>query len=316
MPQTIPAAQVFSTNNPAITAAFVQEFHRGFEIACAQHMSQFESRVTNRGRIVGSSFTINDMGIVEMVDRTFAERFSDTVWSLPDAGTRIAFMVDSDLYIPIEPMDLPKLLAEPQGAYRQLMVEAANRKKDRVIYNAMLDGITRKTVAADGTQGTSTKALDPSQQFFANGGNAAGAKPITKRDLTLIRALMRKNEADNEEVYMTYNSDMMTTILNDTTLTSADFMAVGMLQDGEIGKKWLGINWVPYEGLRTDATNGYQTAVAWTKSAVHFGVGKDMTVDIGPRRDKRNTIQLSAQTSYGAGRANEKKVIALNFKGA
>jgi hypothetical protein len=40
---------------------------------------------------------------------------------------------------------------------------------------------------------------------------------------------------------------------------------------------------------------------------VHFGTGAEYNVDIGPRRDKNNTIQISVDASYGAGRANEKK---------
>lgn len=308
-------AQDMATLSGRITSAFVTEFHRGFELACQQKLSRLESAVTSRGSITGESFTINDMGLVEMNDRTFADRFGDTVWNVPDAGTRIAMMQDADLYVPISPKDLPKLLAKPQGEYQQMMVAAAQRKKDRVIYAAMRDAITRKTVAADGTASTAQQALTASQSIFANGGTAAAPKGITKSDLIKIRAMFRKNEADDEGIYGVFNSDMMTSILNDTTLTSADFMAVQMLQEGDISKKWLGINWIPYEQLYTDATNGWQSAMFWTKSGVHFGVGQDLQLDIGPRRDKRNTIQISAQTSYGAGRANEQKVAELKFKG-
>lgn len=313
-------AQDMATNSGRITAAFVQEFHKGFELACAQKESRLQAAVTDRGSITGESFTVNDMGIVEMNDRSFADRFGDTVWSVPDSGTRIAMMGDADLYIPISPADLPKLLAQPQGSYQQLMVEAANRKKDSVIYNAILADIQRKTVAANGTQTTAAQAFSASQIIWAQGTVATDtipAKAITKKDLINVRALFRKNEADGEEIYITYNSDMMTSILNDSTLTSADYMVAQMLQDGEISKKWLGLNWVPYERLKVDATlSDTVTAVAWAKSGVHFGTGQNLQVDVGPRRDKRNAIQLSAQTSYGAGRANEQKCVALNFLGS
>jgi len=308
-------AQDMATLSGRLTSAFVQEFHHGFEIACQQKQSRLEAAVTSRGSITGESFTINDMGLVEMNDRTFADRFGDTVWNVPDAGTRIAMMQDADLYVPISPKDLPKLLAKPQGEYQSLMVAAAQRYKDRLIYAAMRGSITRKTVAADGTASTAQQALSASQSLFANGGAAATPKAISKADLTKVRSLFRKNEADDETIYGVYNSDMMQTILNDTTLTNADYMSVQMLQDGDVSKKWLGIQWIPYEALFTDATNGWQSAMFWTKSGVHFGTGMDLSLDIGPRRDKRNVIQLSAQTSYGAGRANEQKVVELKFKG-
>lgn len=311
--------QDMATNSGRITSAFVQEFHRGFEIACAQQESRFQSTVTDRGSITGASFTINDMGILEMTDRVFANRFSDTPWSVPDAGTRIAMMTDADVYVPIEPVDLPKLLAQPQGSYQKLLLDAANRKKDRVIYNAILSDIQRKTVAADGTQTATAQTFSASQILWAQGavpdGKGALAKPITKKDLIRLRSLFRRNEADSEGINITYNSDMMTSILNDTTLTSADFMSVNMLQEGNVAGKWLGFNWIPYEGLKTDA-NGSVTAVAWAKSGVHFGTGISITTDIGPRRDKRNVMQLSALVSYGAGRANELKCAQLNFMGS
>lgn len=311
-------AQDMATNGGRITAAFVQEFHKGFELACAQKESRLQSAVTDRGSITGDSFTVNDMGLVEMNDRAFADRFGDTVWSVPDAGTRIAMMADYDLAIPVAPVDLPKLLAQPQGTYQQQMVEAANRKKDGVIYNSILSGIQRKTVAADGTKSTATQAFATSQILWAQGTVATAsvpAKPITKKDLINLRSLFRKNEADGEELYITYNSDMMISILNDTTLTSADYLVAQMLQEGEISKKWLGFNWIPYEKLKVDATTSAVTSVAWAKSGVHFGTGQGLTVDIGPRRDKRNTTQIYAQASYGAGRANEQKCAALNFAG-
>lgn len=309
-------AQDMTTLSGRVTSAFVQEFHRGFEIACQQKQSMLESTVTSRGTIVGESFTINDMGLVEMQDRTFADRFGDTVWSVPDAGTRIAMMADQDLYIPIAPTDLPKLLAKPQGPYQDLMHAAANRKKDSIIYKALISGISRKSVAADGTPSITTQALTPSQILWANGGTGAAPKAITKADLIKVRAMFRKNQADDEPIYGIYNSDMMQSILNDSTLTNSDYMSVQMLQEGDISKKWLGINWVPYEPLTSDVGAGAALqSVFYTKSAVHFGTGRNLEIDIGPRRDKRNVIQLSAQTSYGAGRANEQKVVQLNFKG-
>lgn len=311
-------AQDMATNSGRISAAFVQEFHRGFELATQQEESRLQSTITDRGSITGASFTINDMGVIEMTDRVFANRFSDTPWSVPDAGTRIAMMSDADVYVPIEPVDLPKLLAEPQGSYQKLLLNAANRKKDRVIYNAILADIQRKTVAADGTQSTAAQSFLASQILWAQGavGTAQNpAKAITKKDLIRLRALFRKNEADNEPINITYNSDMMTSILNDTTLTSADYLSVNMLQEGSVAGKWLGFNWIPYEKLNVDG-NGSVTAAAWTKSGVHFGTGISITTDIGPRRDKRNVMQLSALVSYGAGRANETKCAQLNFMGS
>ncbi|SQC86377.1 Uncharacterised protein [Klebsiella pneumoniae] len=133
----------FDTAKNMITAAFIQQFHDSFEIAAQQNDSRLQGAVYDRGNITGASFTINDMGTIEMTQIT--ERFADTVWDLPDAGTRNALMADYGVFVPVEKRDLRKLLADPQGPYLQLTMAASNRKKDDVIYRALLDDVLRKT---------------------------------------------------------------------------------------------------------------------------------------------------------------------------
>lgn len=135
-------SQDFTTNNGMITAAFAQQFHDMFEIETQQKESRFAQAVHNRGKITGYSFTINDMAALEM--EAVATRFDDTKWSVPEAGTRLVTMADYGLHVPIEPRDLPKLLADPQGAYMSNLVAANNRLKDKLIYRGLLDDIQRK----------------------------------------------------------------------------------------------------------------------------------------------------------------------------
>ena len=100
----------FDTAKNMITAAFIQQFHDSFEIAAQQKDSRLQAAVHDRGNITGASFTINDMGTIEMQQIT--TRFGDTVWDLPDAGTRNALMADYGVFVPVEKRDLRKLLAD------------------------------------------------------------------------------------------------------------------------------------------------------------------------------------------------------------
>jgi len=289
--------------NSTITAAFVQQFHDGFVAAAQQTESRFESRVVNRGAITGSSFTANDMGTVEMSQVT--NRYGDTEWTIPDVGTRQALMSDYDLAIPIDQFDLPKLLANPQGDYLQRAVAAANRKKDAVIYAAMKGSALRKT---DESGSFSGQAMLAGQQI------AAGGTGMTKAKIVQAKKLFRASEVDEhngEELYFCYDAGMLEDILTDTTLTSADFMAVKMLQEGNVSGKWMGFNWVPYEALSLAA--GAKTAVAWAKSGCHVGTGAVPMVDIGPRRDKRNLTQIYVALSIGSVRVNEYKVVTIDY---
>lgn len=328
------------TNQNMITAAFKQQYHDSFEIALQQTESALSSFVVNRGQISGASFTINDMDKVEMSARSYGDRFGQTPLVIPKAGTRMAVMTDYDLFIPIEPFDLPKLSAAPDSPYMKLMVAAANRAKDDLIYKSFFADIQRReeidaaTVA--GATGTwqaqkfgkdyaGTKDLGQvinASKNVTSGTNDPKYGQIDKATLIKLRALFMRTFADDEEIYVTYNDVMLQQILADTELTNADYMAIQMLQSGDVGGKWLGLNFVKYQRLgeldkdgkdvAAGTGLGYKAAV-FTKSALHFGTGINYSTDVQTRPDLRNIKQLSAQMSFGAGRANELKVAQLNF---
>ncbi|WP_180060972.1 phage capsid protein [Acinetobacter sp. YH12124] len=294
-------------NENKITAAFVQQFHDNYELASQQNESRLLKTVVNRGKIVGESFTINDMGQVEMA--ASGARFGDTSWTIPDAGTRSVLMNDFDLFIPIESRDIPKLKAHPNDKYIKLLYNAKNRKIDDIVYQAAIGTINRKSVADNGTATTTATAL-PADQIILSGFGTL------KQKIIKAKSIFRKNETDEhngEQLYILYTSDMLTSILGDTTLTSADFMAGKMLQDGGVGGKWMGFNWIPYEKLSQGAAAGELRTVAYCGSAIHFGEADITGFDITTRADKKNIKQVGGVHSLAAGRANEKKVVAIDF---
>lgn len=296
-----------TVNENKITAAFVQQFHNTYEVAAMQNESRLLKTVVNRGRIEGESFTINDIGQVEM--QASGARFGDTNWQIPDAGVRTALMSDFDCFIPIENRDLPKLKALPNDKYMKNLISAKNRKTDDIIYQALVGSITRTTVNDAGAKTPASVALPAAQIILSSAGTL-------KQQLIHAKSLFRKNECDEqagEQLYILYTSDMLINILSDTTLTSADFMAGKMLQEGAVGGKWLGFNWIPYEKLNQGAAVGELRTVAYCGSAVHFGDAAVTGFDISTRPDKKNIKQVGGVHSFGAGRANEKKVVAIDF---
>lgn len=291
--------------NDTITSGFVVEFKAGWELAAQQKDSRLQSTVTDVGGITGSSFTYNTLAQTSANDVT--NRLGDTEWSDQAHATRIALMQDKDWSTPIDKYDLPKLLASPQGEYMQNGIAAMNRKKDDVIYKAMLGPALTRT--QDGAP-YGTAVFSTSQKILDGGTGMTKAKIIT------AKKLFRKNEADSyngESLFMLYDSEVLEDVLADTTLTSADFMAVKMLQDGDVSGKWLGFTWVPYEALATTA-GGVKTTVAYTKTSMKFGTGMARDIDVGPRRDKKNAIQIYASESYGAGRIFENKIVSIDYQ--
>lgn len=297
-----------TANQNKITAAFVQQFHNTYEVAAMQNESRLLKTAFNRGRIEGESFTINDMGQVEM--QASGERFGDTNWQIPDTGVRTALMSDFECFIPIEPRDLPKLKAIPNDKYMKNLISARNRKTDDIIYQALVGSVTRTTVNDAGAKNTVAVNLPASQIILSSFGSL-------KAQIIKAKTLFRENECDEhngETLNVTYNSRMLELLLSETVFMSADYMAVKMLQEGDISGKWLGVNWIPYNKLNNGAGGETERRAAmYTSTAVHFGDAEITGFDISTRPDKKNIKQVGGMHSFGAGRASEQKVVAFDF---
>ena len=295
-----------STSN-TITTAFKQQFHDTFLHALQQRESFLAGTVVNRGMIDGSSFTANNMGSGEMKEVT--GRYQDKQAQEVDHSTRIAYMADYDAgpYV-VDAFDLPKLVADPTYKYVEMILAAANRRKDKTIYRALLDG----AMARNSDGGTPAAVSLPAAQLIAAGGTG-----LTKAKVIQAKSLFRKNKADSRyepgtKLYIMYNSDSVRQILSDTTLTSSDFMASKFLEQGEIGN-WCGFEWIPYEDFDVPAANTART-VAWSSTAVHYGTGINVKTDVSENKGKRgHPVEAYGVLSLGAVRQDEKKVVQIDF---
>lgn len=282
-----------------ITEAFVRQWDSAIRLQAQQKVSRLERTVTDRGMITGESFTANRLAPATNTPENNI-RHGDTQWSEITHSTRVAIMQDFFQALPVDRNDEPKLLANPNGAYQESLLAAWNRRKDAVIFAAL--------VGAAQTKSSGTVSV-PAGQTIVHG--SAG---MTKAKILTARKLFRKNEADEmngDELYFIYNAETLEDILTDTTLTSADWMAVKMLQAGDISGKWCGFNWIPYEGITLSGST--YTTVAYAKSALHFGTGY-VEGTAGRRKDKKNTLQVDMGGSVGAVRVEEEKVVLVQFQ--
>lgn len=292
------------STSPTITTAFKQQFHDSFMHALQQKDSRLQGTVNDRGMISGSSFTTNNLGSVEA--REVTGRYQDKTAQEIAHETRIAYMADYDIGpLVVDGFDLAKLVADPTYKYVELLVAAANRRKDRTIYRALLDGSLTRTTEG----GSITSTTLPAAQQIAAGGTA-----LTKAKIIQARSILLGNEVDEDaECIFLYNATAARQIMADTTLTSADFMAVQMLQAGQIAKNWMGFTWIPYQSLDVPTTNVART-VAYAKGAVQFGTGIDARTDVDQNKAKRgHPTEVYGWMSFGATRQDEKKVVQVDF---
>lgn len=282
-----------------ITNAFVQQFDSGLMHAAQQSESRLLKTVMDKGTITGESFTHNGLGEAEMDEKLV--RLEATHLSAIEHSTRVANMRDYFKAIALDRADIPKMLINPitGGDYVSALIKGRNRKIDELIFNAL----TANQLLKDG----STVALPATQKILA------GGTAFTKAKVIQAKKLFRAAEADEhagEDLFMLYDDSMMEDILTDTTLTSAEFMSGRMLQEGDVSRKFLGFNWIPYQ--HKNRTLSEATTVAYAKRAVKFGRAGEEG-DVTKRPDLQNAWQVSLAGSYGALRTQEELVVSIAY---
>lgn len=280
-----------------ITEAFVQQFADNFKHVAQQQMSRFEGAVTIEPNIVGMSKSVNRLGQRTAQRRT--QRHGDTPINDQPHSTRFVDLYDWEDGDMVDDQDKIRMLVDPASDYVKAMVAGMNRAKDDVIIQAFGGG-------SRSTQAGVIVPLTTSQKI------AVGGTGLTKAKIIQAKKIFRLNEADEEageELYMAYHANALTDILADTTLTSADFMTVKMLQEGTLKGTWMGFRWIPSE--RLPKTGNTRFCYAWAKSGVVLGKGKDITTKVGEDPGKGFNVRIYAKQSLGAVRVEEEKVVEI-----
>ncbi|SSP30238.1 Uncharacterised protein [Acinetobacter pittii] len=285
----------------SIDSVFVKQYSDTYIALLEQKESKLLSTVTNIGSVTGTSFTVNEMGTLGD-EFTSLTRFGDTQYVDASFASRLATMNDFPNFTRLAIQDLYKLKAQPQDQLLQRLHAKWNRKLDSVVYNALIGTAPRKEVGAD----TYTNVALPATQIL---GSATVAP--TKQLLIDIRTKFMENECD-EDIYITYNADLLNAILADPTLTSADYLAGQMLQKGDVSN-FLGFNWVHTEQIK--AADGLSaTGVAYTRSSVEVGINSISPLKIVEIETANRYHSIGHIEAIGAVRTDEKRVVAFKFK--
>lgn len=285
----------------SIDSVFVKQYADTYVALLEQKESKLLSTVTNIGSVTGTSFTVNEMGTLGD-EFTSLTRFGDTQYVDASFASRLATMNDFPNFTRLAIQDLYKLKAQPQDQLLQRLHAKWNRKLDSVVYNALIGTAPRKEVSAD----TYTNVALPATQIL---GSATVAP--TKQLLIDIRTKFMENECD-EDIYITYNADLLNAILADPTLTSADYLAGQMLQKGDVSN-FLGFNWVHTEQIK--AADGLSaTGVAYTRSSVEIGINSISPLKIVEIETANRYHSIGHIEAIGAVRTDEKRVVAFKFK--
>ena len=290
-----------------ITEAMVQQYGTNFRTLFQQKESRLAPWCQMEGNIVGQSKSVERIGKAEAYDIT--SRGADTKYVEVPHSRRWIDLQDKGWAELIDEMDKIRMLADPTSPYAAMALAALNRQKDDIIL-----------AAARGSVRTNNGSIAlPTAQKIVH-----GSANLTLAKLLQCKEIMDANEVDDDASMaangqsatesasrvIVVNAKMLTSLYGTTEIKSADYSAVKALYQGQISE-YLGFRFVRSERLAKDATVTTGYAVAWSKSCMALGIGKDVITSIDPMPGKNYSVQVYARMAIGAARLEDEGVVEI-----
>jgi hypothetical protein len=279
-----------------ITTAYVKQFSDGITLSPQQQQTRLRGAVRVESGITGDRDFFDYIGVSEMSERV--GRHTDTVLTDTPHTRRMVTMKTYDKADMVDKRDEVRILNNPINMYTQSYSAAAARKTDKIIIDAA-SGTAYTGV--DGGTGTSHPGGD--YQVAHGSLGLTLAKIITAR-----KVLVAAENNPSQGWYFAYGAEQLEDLLNDSTITSADYNSVKMLVSGEMNT-FMGFTWIHTEQLTVSSS--IRTCLAWCQDALLLGISTDVSGDVSRRPDKNNGLQVSYTMDQGATRMNEVGVVEV-----
>jgi len=282
-----------------INRAFEQQFSDNFIHLASQKDSKFGSRVRVEQVSDAKNFHFDRMDTVNMVQAV--SRHEDTpLTEVPFSRRRVTF----NTYRAVDLIDNPdrvKMAKDPQSPTMKQLLWALNRQKDDIIIDAALGN----AFSIDSADASSTVALPAGQQI------ANGSADLTLAKIIEAKKILLDNDVDpdEEEMFFAIGPDQLEALLNDTTITSADYNSVRLLMSGDIDT-FMGFKWIIT--TRLDVASNIRSCIAWAKSGLGLAMNGTPNIRISERADKNYSTQVFVEASMGATRIEDEKVVQID----
>jgi len=288
-----------------VDTALVQAYKANIELKFQQMGSRLRPTVRNEQQAAEFDF-YDRIGAVDAVEVT--TRHADTpLISTPHDRRRVGLR-DFDWADLIDKKDKIRMLADPTSAYVTNAVMAMGRAQDDVIIQAAFG--TAYTGKTGSTAVTFPSTSEVAVDYVESG--AAAASNLTIGKLRRARYLLDKAEATTEgeyDLYIVLDPSQIQSLLRSTEVTSSDYNTVKALVQGEIDT-FMGFKFIKSNRLTKDSNN-VRDCICYEREGLLLASGMEITVDVGPRRDKRNSVQVYVCGSFGSTRMWEEKVLRI-----
>ena len=277
-----------------ITTAFVNQFSANVQML-SQQMGSLLRNAVDTESVNGEKAFFDQVGQAAAVLRT--SRHQDTPLVETPHTRRMVTMADYEYADLIDDSDKVRLLVDPTSTYSRAAAAAMGRAMDDVIITAALGS------SQTGKDGSTTTALPAGQKI------AHGSAGLTIAKLVSAKELLDAASVDPSiQRHIVCSPKQISDLLNNTTVTSADFNTVKALAQGEINS-FVGFNFIVSNRLTDDGTS--RQVIAFAQDGLKLAVGKEPAARIDERADKSYSTQVYYCQTIGATRMEEAKVVEI-----
>lgn len=286
-----------------VDTAMVNAYRSNIEIQFQQKGSRLRPYVRNESQHAEFEF-YDRIGPTDAVENT--GRHQDTPLVSTEHSRRRVGLRDFDWADLVDKKDKLRMLADPTGPYTQNAVMSLGRKMDDIIIEAAFSnayaGKTGSTVVPYDT------AFEIAVDYVESG--AAANSNLTIGKLRRARFLLDSNEAadEGETLVAAVTASQVQSLLRTTEVTNSDYNTIKALVAGEIDT-FMGFKFVRLE--RLTKSGNIRSCLFFARGGICLATAQEVMVDVGPRRDKRNSTQIYVCGSFGATRMWEQKVLRV-----
>ncbi len=275
-----------------ITTAFSQQFSTNIQMLSQQKGSLLRSAVSEES-VTGEKAFFDQVGSATAVKRT--SRHADTPLNETPHSRRMVTMDSYEYADLVDSQDKVAMLISPESSYANAAAYAIGRSIDDAIIDAALGS------SSTGKAGASSVA---NANSVTVGSPAAG---LTIAKLVEANKIFQNGSVDPSiPKYICVGPEQIEDLLNNTTVTSADFNSVKALVQGDIDT-FMGFKFIISTRLNVDGSS-HRKVFAWAQDGIKLAMGKDLMTKIEPRADKSYSTQVYVCATFGVTRMEEAKV--------
>ncbi len=287
-----------------VDTALVQSYHSNIQIKFQQMGSRLRPYV--RVETQNAEFDFYDR-ITATTAVEVTTRHGDTpLISTPHDRRRVGLR-DFDWADLIDRKDRLRMLADPTSPYTTNAVYALGRSMDDIIIEAAFG------TAYTGKTGSTTVSFPTASEVAVNyveSGSSTNSN-LTIGKLRRVRYLLDKAEATIDgafDLIAVVDPSQIQALLRTTEVTDADYNTVKALVEGNVDT-FMGFKFI--KSNRLTVASSIRSCLFFERQGLMLAIASEVMTDIGPRRDKRNSVQVYACGSFGATRMWEEKVLRV-----